>query len=240
MSNIAAIRQTKADPLRVALKKALAAQAEAADAVERVQQGIRATRAAVFAAKRDLEKAKAAIGEVMEDAAAEIAAAATAGEDVPVSTAVSRARETSRDHEDRIATLEAALVKLKADHALCQQAAEAAAVDVQVAVDAILAERARPLLERAQQLRDELTPIVDALAGLWRASANDRGPRGEAFEAVGRDAALLFGWLRHLGTSWETAADGSSWQAARAALLTDPDADLEPHLKRNADGAGTS
>ena len=97
---------------------------------------------------------------------------------------------------------------------------------MQVAVDTILAERARPLLVRADQLRGELAPIVDALAGLWRTSADDRGPRGEAFEAAKRDTALLFGWLRHMGTSWETAADGSFWQAARAALLADENADL--------------
>jgi len=218
-----------ADPPRRALRQALDVQRQAAAAIERQEAAIKATRTAVFAAKRDLEKAKEGIAEAMEEAAAEIAAAAAGGSPVPSSGAVRRARDAERDAEDRIATMEAALAKLKADHALCQQAAEAAAADVQVAINTILAEHVRPLLAKAQHLRDELTPLIAVLAGLWREPAAGVA-HGDSFDEVRRGAALLFAQLKHLGTAWQT-TDASLRQEARAALIADPDAELPDALR---------
>jgi hypothetical protein len=88
--------------------------------------------------------------------------------------------------------MEAALIKLKANHALCQKDAEAAAEEVQRAAAAICAVPARRLLDKAEKLRDELVPVVGHLAGLFagdvRAPAGTHYPSDDDLKAVRSDA----------------------------------------------------
>jgi len=183
----------------------------------------------VLGAKRDVEKTQAAIAEAMEEAAAEMAAAVASGSPVPASGAVRRARDAERGAGDRITVMEAALIKLNANRALCQRDAEAAAADVQRAAASICAVPARRLLDKAEKLRDELVPLVGLLAGLFasevRAPAGTHYPSDDDLKAVRSDAARLLGSLAHLGTVWQRAPDGSAWRAALDALARDPDAD---------------
>src|SRR5271156_3583788 len=139
-------------------------------------EAVTAMRRNVLGAKRDVEKTQAAIAEAMEEEAAEMAAAVASGSQVPASGTVGRARDAERGAGDRITVMEAALIKLKANHALCQRGAEAAAAEVQRAAAAVCAIPARRLLDRAEKLRDELVPLAGLLAGLF--ADNVRAPAG--------------------------------------------------------------
>ena len=114
------------------------------------------------------------------------------------------------------------------------ECAEAAAAEVQRAAAAICAVQARRLLDKAEQLRDELVPLAGLLAGQFadnvRAPAGTYYPSDDDLKAVRGDAARLLGSLAHLGTGWQRSPDGLAWRAALDALGRDHDAELPDAL----------
>lgn len=241
MSNVSSIRSRKAsarDPGRERLREVIDAQRQAAAAVEQQGVAIRNMIAERNAAKKAAEAAKAEIDIALTAHADAIARAAAAGSAAPTTSGVRVMRDRQQDMLDQADALAAALEKLRGDLPELRRAEVLAARDVEACVCELFADPAEKLLAEALALRARLDPLVSALASLFVSDIGQHDGefgrmdvRGDALDQINKAMMPLFAKLD---------TPGEPWRTMRAALIENPDADLEPHLKRNADGAGTS
>jgi hypothetical protein len=214
------------NPQRDGLRQALAALQAARDAVTRQQAAIAGMVKSKTASRRAALTAQAEIGVAIGDRAAEIAAAAASGNPAPAS-GVGRARARALNMADEAAAQDAALVALRGELPELHARELAAQRDVETEVCAVLAPLVTATLEKALALHRELAPLIAALSSLFVSSIGQvptsygtvSDVRGEALQSARRRSACFF-------AAPSTPLDGSPWQAFRAALIADPDAEL--------------
>jgi len=180
MSNLKVVSARKdrvnEDPLRVALVAALAAKAEADEAVKRQRSGIDRARSLVRAAESAVEEAEKGVTTAREAHAAAIADA-SANDTAPPASGMRMARLAKVEAEDEVEAAKAALAQLKADLPAVEANARAAAVAIDAAISLILAPYARQLLAKAIALKSQYSPVI---AELWAIFQDT--PAGKPFD----------------------------------------------------------
>jgi hypothetical protein len=156
---------------RSALVAALAAKAEADEAVKRQKNGIDRARALVRAAVEAVEAATKGLTTIHEEHAAAIAEAAASDTQLPTAGAVRMARQKKIDAEDELETAKQALDQLKATLPEFEANAREKNIAIDVEISLLLAPYARQLLAKAIALRSQYSPVISELWAVFADSA---------------------------------------------------------------------
>jgi hypothetical protein len=249
VSNVSSIRSRKAsaDPLRDRLRSAIAAQAEAATAVEQQGVAIRNMIAERNASRKAAEAARAEIDIAIAGHASTLARAAAAGRAAPTTSGVRVARDRQQDMDDQAAALDSALATLRADLPELRRTETLAAREVEGCVCELFVEPAEKLLAEALALRARLDPIISVLSSLFVSGIgmlpNEYGTHADVrggLDQVRQQMTPLYA-----GPA-APIRDGGPWKIARSALIENPDMPLDAldvrrvQDSRNADAAGIS
>jgi hypothetical protein len=170
-----------ADPLRAALREAIAAQHSAEVAVTRQKQAIERASAHRATAEADLEAATAAVESAKGLDAANVAQALhSAAAAVGTPTAARKARAAEQEAQDAVDAATAALARLQADLAGLDEAAKWAGNTVVAAVNAVLAPTVRHLLAESLELKMQLAVNMAIVGSILSADDEVRGFDGAA------------------------------------------------------------
>jgi hypothetical protein len=243
MSNIASLpKKAAADPARAALRAALADLVEATNKAAKHSTAITNTLAATRAARKRVEGFKEMVTDAVAEGAAAIAAAAAEGEPPPAADRVRKVRADEETAQDELAALNLAVEQLRGASEDLKLAETRAAIEVERAICLVLEKPALELLARALDLRAELDAMVGPLAALF---ASDLGRVANSFGTISdvRSPALQDAHHNQMAAFYRKPEPHGAelWATARARLLADPFAPLDPlDALKSADGAAAS
>jgi hypothetical protein len=226
----AATAKTVFDQQRAPLVAALAAVAKAKEAVIKQKAAIDRLQRIVWNDPAKVAAAETAIQKAGERLAVEIGAAHAAGDEVPTSSGVRKARAALVDAQDEEAANKIALAKLRDDFKDLEAEARECEVEVEKAISAILEPLASQLLARTRKLVETLQPYTEMLAALHFESDRPSTWDGQRLYSEGHqpleDMRKLAGELLCTAKSIFR-AQPDPWVAARKALRENPNDKLE-------------
>jgi hypothetical protein len=245
MSVTSITARMNSDPLRAALRQAIAKAQKAQAAVAEHQAAIERARSLVEASEAKLEAATAAIATAREHDAKRLAEAISSGGSSSA-RALKQARAAETDAADTLETARSAFATLKADLGDVELASAHAGNAVLTVIAQMLRPVTEQVLERARKTKAEFLVLQRTLVAL---TAEDDAPPDFADEIqrhIGRrERAAPLDELRtevlrfcDLGLQasdeeWAVATETAGrWRQARAVLRSDADAPLPEVLPR--------
>ncbi len=203
-----------ADPLRMALREAIAAEEAARRAVTRQQEAIQRAELHLTKAQSDLEVATAAVAEAKALDAANVAAAIHTAAAVGAPTAARKARAAEQEAADAVDVAKAALARMQADLVGMEDVERRGRNEVAAAVNGVLQPAVEALLGQAQEYKSRLAVCLSTVSLILDDAMRRGSPLAGLRERHERVAAL---------TATDVAGDAlpaaiATWREALAAL----------------------
>lgn len=204
---------------RAVLRDAVAAAAEARDAVTRAENVIERAERLVAENQTKLANATKAVADAQSEDARRLASVLAAGGTSPTARATRQARTDEAEAADDVAAARSALASLREDHLVDAERVAVASRAVDAAVAAALKPTALVLLKEARACHLQFLRMCEALSVMSR-SFNPWNDGGDLVKQIGRAGSPSEDDVR------ASVATRHEWQAAIEAMKTNADAKL--------------